>query len=232
MLPYITINTVAETLCFFVTLFALSNNKDPFWRSLTSFMLIVCVSEYLGIYVKRRYLADVHHVHPNGWVYNILMFFSVGFFSLVFYHLLSSQKAIKNIVAGGGIILIMIHVYSIISQSIYVYDELTKTTMSILFVLYSFIFYYYLLKDDSGFINIKLYGEFWWVTGTLFFYFGTTAYNIYYYKLASFVMNTHSTIVPLKYVYNVLNIFIYSLWSYAFICKRLETKRAEARVLY
>jgi hypothetical protein len=48
--------------------------------------------------------------------------------------------------------------------------------MSVVFVLASLYFYYLKLKDEH-FEPLMFSAPFWWVSGTLFFYFGSTACN-------------------------------------------------------
>ncbi|MGZ3814951.1 MAG: hypothetical protein ACXVB0_23310 [Mucilaginibacter sp.] len=226
MLHYFTINTTVEAICFLVAICCLRKDKSFVWRSMILFLLITCIAEMAGIYVKRLYIADKIHVHPNAWVYNILIFFQIGFFSLMYQHLLSKSANSKPAIIGGFVLLVLLHVFEIFSHSIFVYDVWSNTAMSILLVLYSLYFYYYLLKDD-GYLNLKNSSAFWWVAGTLFFYFGTTAYNFFYEKLSSIVLSNKGDVIYLKYLHNTFNILMYGCWSYAFICRKWLTKKSE-----
>jgi hypothetical protein len=219
MQHYFTLNTIVEIICFLIALICLKKDNDVVWRSAILFLFITCVMEMTGIYVKRLYLADRLHIPSNAWVYNILILFQAGFFSLMFQHLLKKHSYSRFIIVGGFALLIILHIYEIISQSIFVYDSLTNTAMSVLFVLYSFYFYYCLIKDDM-YINLKYSPAFWWVAGTLFFYFGTTVSNLFYEKLTSIVVNSKHNLIYLKYLYNSFNILLYGCWSYSFICKK------------
>lgn len=92
--------------------------------------------------------------------------------------------------------------------------------MSVVFVLYCLYYYYLLLKDES-FIEIKTHPEFWWVTGVLFYYFGSTMSNIFdglfNVKIIGFA--------TLRYcIYVLLNLILYSLWVYSFICRMKQRK--------
>jgi hypothetical protein len=226
MLYYFTINTIVETICFFVALFCLRKDSGLVWRSAIWFLFITCIAEMAGIYVKRLYVADKVHIHPNAWVYNIFILFQVGFFSLMFQHLLTKPTNSKPIIIGGFVLLIILHIYGVFSHSVFVYDELTNTVMSILLVLYSLYFYYYLLKDDA-YVNLRNSAAFWWVAGILFFYFGTTAYNLFYEKLSSIVLSNKGDLINLKYLHNTLNILMYGCWSYSFICRKWQTRKSE-----
>lgn len=224
MLKYFTINTSAELLCFVVALICLSKDKSIAWRIMIFFLLVTCIAELTGIYVKRLYLSDTVHIHPNAWVYNIFIFAQVTFFSYFFQFLLKKYNYSKPIIFGGLACLIALHIYGIVSQTIFIYDELTNTVLSVLLVLYSLYYFYCLIKDDKH-IQIAKSAGFWWVTGILFFYFGTTAYNIFYDQLSSIVNRTGQNSGALKYLHNVFNIILYSCWSYSIICRKWELKR-------
>jgi hypothetical protein len=226
MLNYLTINTTVEIICFFVALFCLKQEKKLVWFSMVLFVLITCVAEITGIYVKRLNLTDKVHIHPNAWVYNILIFFQIGFISWMFKDILSKYLKTTYIVILG-LLFVILHIYNITFRSFLVYDETTKTAMSILFVLNSLTFYYLLLKDDFH-IKLNSFSAFWWVSGILFFYFGTTIYNVFYDKLASLTLDKKENLLYLKYLNNALNVILYSCWAYSFICRKWEMKRSES----
>ena len=224
MLHYFTINTTVETVCFFIAFFCLIKDTSAAWRSIVLFLLITCVAEMTGIYCKALYLSDRAHIHPNAWVYNILIIFQACFFSLMYHHLFS--KFIKNtsIIIGGLALLTFIYIYELFSHGFFVYVELTNTTLSVILVLYS-LYYYYCLIKDNAFVNLKRSPEFWWVTGVLFFYFGTTVFNIFYEQLTEIMINTKHDLKYLKYFHNIFNVILYGFWSYSFICKKWMTTK-------
>ncbi|WP_443945715.1 hypothetical protein ACJVDH_00960 [Pedobacter sp. AW1-32] len=95
--------------------------------------------------------------------------------------------------------------------------------MSVIFTIYALLYYYRLLKDPE-FVEIKSHPEFWWVTGALFYYFGSTVTNLFKPYLpknfSSFYFLNH-----FRYsMYVVLSLFLYSIWSYSFICRAKQRK--------
>jgi uncharacterized membrane protein YfcA len=227
MAHYFTLNTSIELLCLLIAVISLRKNGHLLWRSIIIFLLITCVAEIMGIYVKRLYLSNMGHFHPNAWVYNILIFFQIGFFSLMFFELLKKYSNAKPIILSCLVALMAFHIYNIFERSIYVYDERTKTVMSILFVLYSFYFYYCLLKDDNH-EELRKLPDFWLATGVLFFYFGTTAFNLFYDNLSQILSRSKDSLSYLKYITNTLNIILYGCWSYSFICRRWLTTTSKS----
>lgn len=227
MFKYFTINTTAELICFVLSLIFLIKDKSLHWRVMVLFLLITCIAEMTGIYVKHLYLSDRIHVHPNAWVYNILIFAQIIFFNFMFLCFFKRFANLKPIIFVASVLLIVFHVYQIWSQSVFVYDELTNSALSVLLVLYSLSYFYYLIKDEKA-IAFGISADFWWVAGILAFYFGTTAYNIFYDQLSLIVLKTGQNQGILKYLHNVFNIILYSCWSYSIVCRRWETKRLES----
>ncbi|HTD99131.1 MAG TPA: hypothetical protein VK668_07570 [Mucilaginibacter sp.] len=225
MLNYFTLNTIVEIICFVVALICLVKDKSLAWRSMVLFLFITCVAELMGIHVKRLYLADRAHVHPNLWLYNILLIFQAGFISLVFYHLLNKYSNSKPLILSGLALLAVIYIYEIVAHGIFKFNNLTNTVMSVMFVFYSLYYYYHLLKHDA-YVNLKYEPAFWWIAGTLFFYFGITACNLFFDKLSTIVITPKHYLT--YYIYNTLNIILYGCWSYSFICRKWLTRISEA----
>ena len=125
----------------------------------------------------------------------------------------------KLIFFTGITLLSVIYIYEAITEGIFIYHNLTNTVMSVLFVLYSLYYFYQLLKDDA-YINLSYSPGFWWVTGLLFFYFGSTACNIFFDNLSP----EHSSSLKhlSAHIFKTLNILLYSCWSYSFICKKWQ----------
>ena len=147
MLHYFTLNTAVEIICFFIAIFCLIKDANLAWRSMILFLFITCIVEMIGIYIKRLNLTDSTHVHSNAWIYNVLIFFQAAFFSLMFQYLLNKYIK-KYIFIAGFTLVIILHVYEIFHHGILIYDGLTNIVMSVLLVLYSFYFYYCLIKDN------------------------------------------------------------------------------------
>jgi len=217
---YFTLNTSAEIICFVIAFFCLINDKSPAWKSQILFLLITCITELIGIYIKKLYLADRVHVHPNIWVYNIFILFQIGFTFFLFSHLLNKHINSKPIILAGLALLLVMYIVEVFLHGFFEKHNLTTTTMSVLFVLLS-LFYFYQLNKDAHYINLVFSPAFWWVSGVLFFYFGRTACNIFYYKLSLVVITPKHYLT--YYIYNALNILLYACWSYAFICRKWLT---------
>lgn len=223
MLYYFTINTIAELVCFLVALVCLLKAPEFEWKMMIVFLFITCVAELMGIHVKRHYLEDPVHNTPNVWIYNVLLIFQTGFINLMFYYLFNKYRNSRPIIMNGSAMLTLagmfsvLYLYELFSHGIFKYNNITNTVVSVVFVLYS-LYYYYLLITDEEHVRLTFSPAFWWVAGVLFFYFGRTACNLFYLKLSAIVITPKHFLT--YYIYNALNIILYSCWTYSFICKR------------
>jgi len=169
MFHYFTVNTVAETICFVIAAICLAKDKSFVWRSIIFFLLCTCIAEFIGVHIKKLYLADRLHVHPNVWVYNILLIFQMTFLSWFFDRLIIQFGNIRKVILGGYILLVILYFCEMMSHGWFIYNNLTNTIMSILFVLYSYLYYYHILRNDK-YVNLMLLPGFWWIGGALFYF--------------------------------------------------------------
>jgi hypothetical protein len=166
-----------------------------------------------GLLIGRKY-------GNNQWVYNIFLLSEAGFTNLIFAAFYDKYTHNKSIIISGLIIFIILYIYEVISHGFLKYNNLTYSVMSVQFVLYSLYFFYLLLKDDH-YINLKFSSEFWWIAGTLLFYFGNTASNLFDDKLYSISNGQKNDLT--NFIFKALNIILYSCWSYSFICRKWLT---------
>lgn len=218
MLNYFTFTTITEMLCFFIAIICLYKDNVWIWKYFTLFLLITCLAELTGIYLKRN-----NHPH-NAWIYNILMVFEMGFVYLMYLKIFRQYTKAKTIIICGIAVFALLYAYELLNHGIFVYNNLCYTVMSVIIVVCA-LFYYYGLMNNDEYIQISYSAEFWWVTGGLFYYFGETACDLFYDKLSAVhITEMHSLT---HYIYNTLNVLLYGCWSYSFICRKWLEKRLE-----
>lgn len=224
-LSLFTINTVSELVCFIVALFCVTKDKNPAWRSMMLFMLVTCIVEFTGAYMKIMYRISPSRAYMNVWIYNIFRLVESGFISLMFYHLFKMYFNSRLIIFGGLAITLACFIYDVSTRGIMRGVATTGTVQAILFILYGLIYFYHLLKADA-FYDLKVYSPFWWVAGVLFFYFGSMVITIFYDQITEKL--SMLIIAPRRYltgyIYNALNLLLYGCWSYAFLCEKWLTK--------
>ncbi len=219
MFRYLTINISVEIICLLTAFVCLKKNSGKAWLSMIPFLSMICLTEFGGKYLKMIYLQDPVHNLPNSWLYNILLIFQALFISLHFKYLIGNYVNSKPLIYCGLALTTMLYIYELYDHGIYKYNNLTNTVLSVQFISYSLYYYYNLLKADS-YVNLKFSPGFWWVTGILFFCFGTIIGSLFYYKLSPILIS--SKVYLTTYIYITLNIILYSCWSYSFICKKWQ----------
>lgn len=212
---YLTVYTASELICFLVAVFALSNDKNRAWRYFWIYLLITLTIELSSIYLKN------HGSPKTTWLYSILTFFEIVFIASLFQSVLAKYVRNWNLFKGGLIVLILLYIGEIsIHQSLNVRLNVTNTILGIMVVVASLSYLNLLLKDDN-YVSLGKDANFWWVIGTLFFFFGFMSLNILYVMLK----DNYTKPGPLfGYTFKVLNIIFYAVWSYAFICRRWKLK--------
>jgi len=208
---YITLNTTAELVCFFVALVFLLKDKDPAWRLLVPFLLLTCAVEFMGLHMRK-----VWHV-SNGQLYSFFLLAECGFNSYFFYHLFKRYFNKPHWLLIWLAVFLIIYVTETLIRGIGSYASVSAVVMSAVFVVAACVFYYLKLKDEQ-FEPLLLSPAFWWVSGCLFFYFGGTACNVFFDYLKNNEVSTYSGSIRYQ-IFIVLNIILYLFWSVSFICR-------------
>jgi hypothetical protein len=211
MSPYITVNTAAEFICFVVSILCLYKDKDPVWRSFILFLLATCLVEVGGIFMR----IVLHK--PNFMLYNVFLVIESLFESYFFYHLYKTYYNRFKLFGAWAITFLFVYFAELLSNKYAGFVFITFTVVSVVLVLAS-VYYFYLVLREDQFRQLSVYAPFWWVSGTLCFYFAGTASNIFF----SYLAKDQAPIInhSIRYVvFNILNVVLYLNWSYSFICR-------------
>ena len=100
------------------------------------------------------------------------------------------------------------------------FQTLAITIESVLFVFICLIYFYLLIKQKKP-INLKIHPQFWWVAAVLFYYFGSTIYNLFIHFLYKDFPKSYAILI---YIMLCLNLLLYSIWIYSFICNSRQRK--------
>ncbi|SDH22062.1 hypothetical protein SAMN05421827_11972 [Pedobacter terrae] len=204
---------IAEVICFIVALAIIWKDKNAFGKVITCYLAIALVTEEAAAYLAIR---GIH----NLWLFNIYIIFEISAILYGLYHCIKKYVSAKPIFLISLGTIILTYIFFLVTQSFSHLNTVTITVMSVIFTLFCLYYYYLLLKDES-FIEIRTHPEFWWVTGVLFYYFGSTMSNLFdglfTVKLIGFA--------TLRYcIYIILNLILYSCWLYSFICRMKQRK--------
>jgi len=211
MPTYFTVNTIAELICFLISLLCLFKEKNPVWKSFIIYLFLVYAVETGGIFLREI-------SQPNVQLYTIYFLFECTMISVFFSHLFRKYKSRVDIVLYAWLALFMIlYTLELWDNKFQNFPFKTAAFMSVVFVVASCYFYLLVIRDEK-FRELSTYPSFWMVNGILFFYFGGTACNLFYDYLSQ---QSHTVItMSIRYItFNILNVLLYSCWSYAFICR-------------
>lgn len=221
---YITVNTSAEFICLLVSLFCLRRDKEPIWRFFILYLIFTISTEVSGIH-----LYKVLH-QSNIWIYNIFLLVEYATVSSFFYYLFKPYGfKIKWLFIWFGFFIIF-YLGDLYLKDFKKFNSNTASMMSVVFVVASLLYFYKKITDDS-FEKLSVYPPFWWVSGTLFFYFGSTVCNVLF-DYMSLQPSTAFSFSVNYVIFTILNIIQYLMWSYSFICRYLHQKSLRTSFLY
>jgi len=212
MFNYITFNTASEILCFLTAVICLSGNKNNVWRLFIPYLFVTVFAEITGIYLRNQN-------QNNQWPYNILLVFQILFPGLIFKQLLKDYIKSNVIIISGTALLMLLFIYETAKHGFLRFNNTTYSVMCMLYVLYS-LYYFYLLLNADDHVVLKYSAKFWWAAGTLLFCFGSTVVNVFRGLLSGLIIGDHNLTY---YIYSMLNMILYSCWSYSFICRKWLT---------
>jgi hypothetical protein len=199
-------NNALELFCFLLAIIFLYRERGN-WKIMIGFLLIVCVTELTG-----RYIKTVLHT-SNYWVYNIFMLAAAVILPAFFYTILDQAPFKKAILITGWLTFAVLYTIELIEHGMLGYNSKSDTLLSVFLCVFSLLYYYQLLLDERHH-NLATLPSFWWVNGVLFFYFGSITCDLFF----SMLIKVPQTYLR-YYIYTVLNILLYGCWSYAFLCK-------------
>lgn len=214
MLRYLTVYTISEAICFLVAVFTLSKDKDRAWRYFPAYLLTILATELFSIYLK------THGIKRTTELYSILTLYEISFMAILFRSIF--VKYVKNWTVFNVFLLLILclYAYDTYDHGVNVRYNLTNSVLGVLILIGSLSYLNLLLKDET-YIKLGNDPNFWWVVGTLLFYYGFTSLNVLYDLLKDsytkpgiFFSNT----------FKILNIIYYSIWSYTFICRKWNQK--------
>lgn len=214
-LNLVTLNTAAEFICFLVGLVFLLKDKDPAWRLFIGYLFATFIGETVGLIMRRVLMI------ANLQLYNGVLVIECAFVSFFFYHLFKPYGDYKRWLFAWYAVFALGYVCELVFKP----DDfvsISASAISIVFVL-ACLWFYYLKLNDARYEPLLSSASFWWVSGALFFYFGSTACNIFFDYLVKNEVSTYNNSVRYL-IFNVLNIILYSFWCVTSVCRYLQRK--------
>ncbi|MBB4109133.1 hypothetical protein [Pedobacter zeae] len=208
-----TSSSYIELLCFIFAIYFLAKDKSAFWLITICYMAIVVLTEMIGRYFAIKY-------HTNLCIYNIYSIFEISFITYGFFTFIKQYINIKYWLTAIYAATMIIYTTFTFMYGINIYNAFTISIASVAFVIYGLLYFYLLLKDEN-YIDLKAHPAFWWVGGTLIFYFGSTLANFFDDIIQQKFLGKYNTRII---IYTTLNLFLYGFWAYSFICRARQRK--------
>lgn len=208
-------NISIEISCFIAALFFLRKDYTVFSYITLFYLAVVCITEIIGL----LYIRNLHQ--SNAWIYNIFIIFEATYITYGLYVALKFLTKKAALICSIPLaVFCFTYVIETLHHGFFKFRTLTVTIESVLFVFISLIYFYLLIKHKDP-INLNIHPQFWWIVGVLFYYFGSTVYNLFIYLLYKDFPKAYDILI---YIMLGLNVLLYSIWIYSFICNSRQRK--------
>lgn len=205
---------IMEVICLASSFFYLSNGKVGYWGYFRWFMLFTLLLEFTG-YI----LYFIYHLN-NHWLYNINLPVEIIFISAVLYKICSPYFKVQYWLLPGLSLFASFYFYESMHSHFLSYSIISNNIASVMIIIICCLYFYFFLKKEE-YVDIYKHPPFWIIAGLFFFYFGSTACNIFYTYLASINLKQQ---IPVRFIiFALLNFILYSCWMRAFLCKYRQT---------
>ena len=195
-----------------------------FGISLTSFKTnfqkpLRLLSVLLGLTVVAEFIAvdgfEVLPIKNNMVIYNPFMLIEFCFYA-IFFKMIIRLRWFKKMIDWYLILFTffwlvnVVFIFGINAWVSYV------SVVGSLFTIFFAIMYYYQILTETEVHSLTKIPEFWIATGVIIFYAG----NLPYTGMLNFLIHNYKNLASqLTYVLKVLNIVMYSLFAYAYLCQ-------------
>ncbi len=196
-------------LSFIASLFAFSDKKNKYLRLFPPFLFITICAEFFASYIN-------HIGKHNVYIYNFFSVFEFCFY-LVLMSFIIRNRTVKKICLVTSGLYALISVGNIIFfQGIRTFHTISFSFGCLLIVAVCFYYFFELFRSPRS-VRLAIDPAFWICSGLLFFYccgFPLYAF-INFWARFIWIAKNFQTIVT------ILNIFLYSLFTIAFLCNRI-----------
>jgi len=174
----------------------------------------------LTVLVEGTAVVLIYKHKSNYLLYNLFML--VEFSSYAFFYLLSIHKGkMKRLMQASLLIFPIIWTILMARGGLKEWNGTLITVGSFFSVLFALNYYHYIITAPQ-LLSLRTLPEFWIATGMLIFYLGSFAF----FGMLNFILKYQEVAAKLLDVFEVLNIIMYALFSYAFLCRTSNTMRS------
>jgi hypothetical protein len=198
-----------------------------FLSSLLSFRLdlsahLKTFSLLLALTVLTELTADILNYKRinNWWLYNLFMLIEFPAYAW-FYLQVIRKKRLRRILWFFLLIFPIFWAVLIWKSGLRNWNGAIITVGSFFSVLFA-LMYYHRIITSPDILTLRTLPEFWIATGMLIFYLGSFAF----FGMMNFILKHPEVAARLITIYQILDILMYCLFSYGFLCRIMSTKRS------
>lgn len=172
------------------------------------------------------FLLKKFGLKTNIHIYNVFTFFE--FLGFAWYYLLQATNKIEKIIIRLFLILFPITWYIMVIRinGLYKWDSLMQVIAAV-FIICNSLYYYFKLLVSEEIIDLKTQPGFWIATGMIIFY----ACNLPYLGMLDYLINHYPLLAgDFILVLLVLDIIMYILFTYAYICQKSFLYKTEQKL--
>jgi hypothetical protein len=182
------------------------DKKDIYLRLFPLFLLVTDIVEILGNYVAS------HHGNTTA-IYNPFEIFEFCFYFFMLMRIIQNKRA-KKIVLGLSLLYLLFALYNVLFGQKEIFNSMSYTAGALLTVAIC-IYYFFELFQYPQSVNLLRQPAFWICSGLLFFY--SCTFPIF--GLANFFGEAPRVIINnVEAIINIINVFLYSSFTIAFLC--------------
>lgn len=195
-------------LSFLVSLIVLNNKQHPYLKFFSPFLLATLLTESIASY--RNSIGE-----NNISIYNFFSVFEFSFYLVMISMIIQNTRA-KLIMRISSLVYAVISAGNIIFfQGMNAFHTITYS-FGCLLIVAACIYYFFELFRLPKHVKLVNNPAFWICSGLLFFY----CCGFPLYAFLNFWARFKWMISNFKSIINILNIFLYSLFTIAFLCSR------------
>lgn len=173
-------------------------------RCVFALMIVAMVTDNISYFFRNQHFNTAYFLR----IYTILEFILLSFFFIYIVNLKSLKVGMKVMI----VLFTAVAIFDALFQGIMSMDSISIAVESIVFILYSIIAFFLLMKDTT-YLNILSASRFWMITAIILYFSG----NLFLFVFSNhLLLHTPDSFNKLWAINSVLSILFYSLIAIGF----------------
>lgn len=197
-------------MCLITSVLLTTKVVPKFWRSVIPYLIVTVFVESYCFYLVKTSTESV----STHSIYNMFLLIYLSFHLFLFAKLIA-LPFINTLIKIVFVALISCYAWEWHTLGFSHFFAITNVLFGTSIIIFSVFYYYSLIYQEQNLAIIKEPG-FWFVTGCVLFYAGSTTVNL---NLDRLIMISKTNSFPFRYVLiSILNMLMYGCWIKSFLC--------------